>query len=466
MRLLPLFLFFLLVLACCTSSRTIGQPTLYVRDDTIQLVQRDKVDILFMIDDSPSMAPKQAALRANFPELVTRIQTLATNGAPASFHIGVVDSDLGAGRFTLNNGQCHPDGDGGKLRTGAAATDPSAPGTCASLQLGNGESFIDYDSATGASNLGTFDLTTAFGCLSSVGSGGCGFEHQLESVYRTLTTPSLNPGFLRDDALLIVVWLTDEDDCSAPPDSGLFDPSSAGVAEYGVLHSFRCTQFGVTCGGSPLTGAALSSTDCAPAVGGPLFDVARYSSLFGAPRASGGVKDDPSDVLLISIAAPPTPVAVTVTSPCEDQPNTASCPILGHSCVSSSNGIFFGDPGVRLHAVMSSTVNGIEASICDGDYTLTMDAMADAMAARMRAGCLPGAIVDPSDPGCSVTLDGKELVRCTVEGALPCWDVVGDTGCPARPTPAGASRQQRFVIEGAAPDATLLATCPLYEPMP
>lgn len=437
----------LLAAACCTSTRTIGQPTLSVHDETISLTRRDKVDILFMIDDSPSMAPKQKALLGSFPELVTRIQALATDGVPASFHIGVVDSDLGAGPYTLNQGQCHPGGDGGKLRT------------CATLP---GISYIDYDSASGASNLGTVDVATAFTCLASVGEAGCGFEHQLESVYRALTTPSLNPGFLRDDALLVVVWLTDEDDCSAPPDSPLFDPSSAGVASYGILHSFRCTQFGITCDQQPLTGGTLSSSSCTPLTGGPLFDIKRYTDLF----AAGGIKQSASDVLLVAIDAPASPVDVAITSPCADQMNAASCAVLQHSCVSATSASFFGDPAVRIDAVLSSTQNAVVASICDEDDTTTFDSLSDAMSARMRAGCLPGAVVDVTDPGCHVTVDGGDTPRCSSEGRLPCWDLTGDNGCPARLTPGGATQTLRFVIEGATGGASVVATCPLYEPTP
>jgi hypothetical protein len=460
MRALPI----VLALAACTSSRTVGQPTLSVREDTITLVRRDKVDILFMMDDSPSTAPKRIELRNRFPELLTRIQTLATSGAPASFHIGVVDSDLGAGPFTLNAGQCHPGGDGGILRTAPAVGGQSIPAACSMLTLGNGESFIDYDSATGTSNVSGVDVATAFSCIAEVGDAGCGFEHPLEAVYRALTDTTINSGFLRDDALLVVVWLTDEDDCSAPPDSPLFDPSSAGVAQYGTLHSFRCTQFGITCDGNPLTSGALAPTNnCAPAPGGLLFDVQRYATLFNATRANGGIKDSPADVLLVSIIAPSAPVAVDITQPCADQVNTPSCPILRHSCVAATNAQFFADPAVRIHALMSSSLGSVEGSICDTDYTSTVDAMADAMAARMRAGCLPGAVVDRSDPGCVVTVNDSDTPRCTT-GRLPCWDLVDDVGCPARPTPAGAMQQLRFTIEGAAPNAAVVATCPLYEP--
>ena len=448
----------LVVVSGCTTSRTIGQPNLSVQEEHISLTRRDKVDILFMIDNSPSMAPKQAALEKSFPELVTRIENLATNGLPAEFHIGVVDSDLGAGPYTLNQGQCHPDGDGGKLRTAADPDAANVPAACAGFTLPSG--YIDVDTATGKQDPANLDVATAFTCLASVGEKGCGFEQQLESVYRVLTTPALNPGFLRDDALLVVVWLTDEDDCSAPPDSTLFDPSSGGVATYGTLQSFRCTQFGITCDGKPLTGGDQATMSCAPAVGGPLFDVSRYTALF----ADGGVKASADDVLLVAIDAPPTPVDVAVTMPCADNVSTPSCPILQHSCVSADHAIF-GDPAVRLDAVLSASGSSVSASVCDDAYTQTLDSLADAMSARMHAGCLPGAIVDLVDPGCTITLGGVDVVRCTAD-RLPCWELVDDPGCPERLTPAGASQHYRLAIEGATNGMPVSASCPLYVPAP
>ena len=439
----------------CTTSRTVGQPSLSVREDTIHLSRRDKVDILFMVDNSNSMAPKQQALRQSFPELVTRIENLATTGAPASFHIGVITSDLGAGPTTVS-GQCPPGGDNGQLRTAASPSAENLPAACTGFTLPGG--FIDYDSSTGTSNVGSLDVATAFTCLASVGERGCGFEHQLESVYRALTTPSTNPGFLRDDALLVVVLLTDEDDCSAPPDSPLFDSSPAGIATYGALHSFRCTQFGITCDGKPLTGGDLVGMNCAPATGGPLFDVSRYTQLFG----DGGVKQNGSDVLLVSFAAPPTPFNVVATMPCADDITTPSCGILQHSCGDGTP--FFGDPAVRIDSVLASTDNAVTASICGDDYAATLDSMADAMGARMRAGYLPGAVVALNDPGCEVSVGGVATPRCHNDGRLPCWDLEYDQGCPGRMTPAGNSQHYRLTVEGAPSDAATDAHCPLYEP--
>jgi hypothetical protein len=54
----------------------------------------------------------------------------------------------------------------------------------------------------------------AFSCIAQLGPDGCGYEQSLEAMYRALD-PAVNPGFIRDDAALAVLFITDEDDCSA-----------------------------------------------------------------------------------------------------------------------------------------------------------------------------------------------------------------------------------------------------------
>ena len=51
------------------------------------------VDLLFVIDDSPSMADKQANLAANFPNFINVLNTI--QGGLPDVHIGVVTSDVG-----------------------------------------------------------------------------------------------------------------------------------------------------------------------------------------------------------------------------------------------------------------------------------------------------------------------------------------------------------------------------------
>src|ERR1044071_737733 len=55
-------------------------------------VNRD-IDILFIIDNSPSMLDKQTNLKTNFPNFINVLNTI--QGGLPNVHIGVVSSDLG-----------------------------------------------------------------------------------------------------------------------------------------------------------------------------------------------------------------------------------------------------------------------------------------------------------------------------------------------------------------------------------
>src|SRR5262249_32949086 len=77
------------------------------------------------------------------------------------------------------------------------------------------------------------------GCAIQQGTTGCGVEQHIDAMYFALDkTDAGQPhaGFLSDDALLAVILVTDEDDCSAPKDSWLFDGRAyAGGATLGTL---------------------------------------------------------------------------------------------------------------------------------------------------------------------------------------------------------------------------------------
>lgn len=370
----------------------------------------DKVDILFMMDDSPSN-PYVSEVKARFPALAAELEL--PKPFPVSYHFGVVTSDLGAGPFTLGGGQCHPDGDGGKLQLlGAAADTACKPVT-------GGVRFIDY-STDGTNNLPAGqDLPTTFGCMASVGDKGCGFEHQLESVYRALhDPPPENAGFLRDDALLVVYFVTDEDDCSFPPDSDVGDPSK--TAEYGALLSYRCTHLGVTCNGMLMpNGPAGPFTDCHGATaeeGGKLFDPQRYIDFFTKPRAQAGIKDDPGMVVLGAISPPASPVESLNASPSPMPPGpyqSCSGPVDGmtcatvvqHSCFAPMNSQFFGDPAVRLRQVVDSSRYPLEWSLCDLPYQTPLDSLGSAIISAKPLNCLPRAPLDPANPNCVSTSD-------------------------------------------------------------
>src|SRR3954470_18755688 len=208
-----------------------------------------KLDILFMIDNSNSMDHSQANLAKNLPALMNVLKTLPDG--PPDLHIAVVSSDMGAGDGSF--GMCSGTGDKGVFH--------HAPtGTCTATNLQPGATYIS--APIGGTPNFTGDITDVFQCITKVGVEGCGFEQQLASVARALGAdgappPPENLGFIRRDAYLAIVLITNEDDCSAP--SSFFDSGVVLSSAHGP--GFRCNQFGHLCsrnGGPPAPPLRLS----------------------------------------------------------------------------------------------------------------------------------------------------------------------------------------------------------------
>ena len=64
-------------------------------DITVLVKPTRELDILFMVDNSPSMDTKQEALAKTFPAMFKVLETM--EGGLPDLHIGVISSDLGAG---------------------------------------------------------------------------------------------------------------------------------------------------------------------------------------------------------------------------------------------------------------------------------------------------------------------------------------------------------------------------------
>jgi hypothetical protein len=333
-----------------------------------------KVDLLLVLANSPTMQPKLDVLTTSLGELAAQL-TAAPSTQRAWYHIGVITSDLGAGAFELPALGCHPDGDGARLQPIARAAAPSCQAPT------GGVPFLDLNQLDGTSNLPAGqDLTTTLACLTAVGHDGCTFQQPLEAAYRALHDPSAaNQGFLRDDALLVVLWVDDRDDCSVAPESDLFDPAKTDA--YGPLLPFRCVQRAIVCGDPPAPlPAGPSNGNLAPcldadAATNPLFPVAKYINFFTKPRSLGGVKVDPSDVVLAGSSGPASWVETLLAdpataagpyTPCSGPPDGTSCALVEqHACVQTVEPTLTGDPAVRLQQVLSSARHEQLTSICD-----------------------------------------------------------------------------------------------------
>jgi hypothetical protein len=240
--------------------------------DEIRQTAVDKIDLLFMIDNSISMADKQAILAEAVPLLVTRLITPicvdndgvptggnannmgeCPNGATAEFspikdiHVGVITSSLGSHGASGPKDVCVSAEDDdhahllGQIRPNVMPplqpyVNPGVP------EHANG--FLKWDvtdnkyNPPGESNGEAF--TTKFTAMvTAAGEKGCGYEASLESWYRFLIDPEppaavvvpqgsstavvmgvdqvvldQRKAFLRPDSLVAVVMLSDENDCS------------------------------------------------------------------------------------------------------------------------------------------------------------------------------------------------------------------------------------------------------------
>ncbi|NOY94207.1 MAG: hypothetical protein GXP55_23765 [Deltaproteobacteria bacterium] len=186
------------------------------------------VDLLLVIDDSGSMWEEQQNLAANLPRLVgDLLDPPDANGdgrpdfrAARDIHMGVVTTSIDG------VAACGSVAEDGVLRT---MPGPGLGGCADSYP-----SFLTF--RPGDDPLAATD---DFTCLARVGTDGCGLEQPLEAALKALlpsdsSLPMIgrrphgdleNAGFLRDDSLLAVVIVTDEDDCSTE-DPTLFDGPS------------------------------------------------------------------------------------------------------------------------------------------------------------------------------------------------------------------------------------------------
>src|SRR5262249_13138248 len=153
-----------------------------------------------------------------FPVFINILTSLPVR---PDMHLAITTTSMGAGAFTATLPGCMAPQLGNFVTTARTATDPA----CTDNHLNDNEHFFS-DTANGSVKTYRGDLAAAMGCLVQVGANGCGFEQPLAAARAALGDPMMNlpapagnANFLRDDALLAVIFVTNEDDCSVPPDS-------------------------------------------------------------------------------------------------------------------------------------------------------------------------------------------------------------------------------------------------------
>ncbi len=181
-----------------------------------------EVDLLVVVDDSEGMAEEQA----RFADLIVDLVMPADadgDGAPdwnavSNPHVGVVSSDMGTGGVPAGCADAEL-GDDGVLQSEPAGVVAGCDVTY--------PKFLTFDPVAG-------DDARRFAedlrCVATLGTAGCGWEQPLAALEKAVTVHAgpggANEGFLRPDAILAVVIVTNEDDCSVD-DPAIFGEDAA-----------------------------------------------------------------------------------------------------------------------------------------------------------------------------------------------------------------------------------------------
>lgn len=161
-----------------------------------------KMDLIFVVDDSGSMAEEQNNLGTNFPQFANLLNS-----------------------YTISTGEML-DYRAAVTTTGVTASGVQTLPPPFSMSVPFNQSGMDgkFRQVSGMARpwLERADpnMATTFAQAANVGTSGPGLEMQLRAMELAIQ-PATNPGFIRQDALLGIVILTDEDDCSFRQASGI-----------------------------------------------------------------------------------------------------------------------------------------------------------------------------------------------------------------------------------------------------
>lgn len=390
------------------------------------------LDLLIIIDDSPSMLEEQSKLAEQVPRLVN---LLLTGGAadpdavgefPAieSLHVGVITPDLGhstepphnftAGVDFSPTSACEVAGGSGKagfMQVMGLIDDDDNAGTprvmCDAQTPPTDTFYLDRPATADMS----FDVQFVEDVECVTGqTDGCGFEQQLESILAQ-DRNGANGGFSREDALLAIILITDEDDCSTT-DPRIFDTvPNPGNFFQGPFTTGGDVQFNLRCWEHS---EALQTID-------------RYVT------GIAGLKADPSQVVFAAITGVPEDSALDPENFASEEerydailahPDMVEIPDpafadtqsqqLRPSCT-ATDGAGAAVPGLRVVetakglAGSNTGVGTVVESICAADYAPALNAIVDRIAAALRQLCLPRPL----------NRNSQDLVGCEVREVQP-----------------------------------------------
>ncbi len=357
------------------------------------------VDILFVIDNSGSMEVEQKALVDEFDSFITQLEAL--EGGLPNVHIGVITTDIGLGG---SNPACSDNGHNGILQNGTQSAGCSGPQGDRYIQ-----NIANEDGTRTTNYPENQTLKETFSCIARVGVHGCGFEQPLESMRRALDgSRQQNLGFLREDALLAIIFVTDEDDCSVE-DTTMFegDYRSALDSPLGAWNSFRCFDFGVLC--NEPTRTAGIKTNCKPHPNSPyMYAVQEYIDFVF------DLKADASKILIAGIVGKNRLGSQDSAEVLFVPGNFANASIdhlelkkgCGYDAFDNHAGAI---PAIRLEHFVNAFPQQVSDSICSADFTTVLNDIGEKLRIAIGEPCQSMSLFVDADP----ITEGLQ-VDCTV----------------------------------------------------
>jgi hypothetical protein len=437
------------------------------------------VDILFVIDNSGSMGEEQGTLAANFAAF---IDVLESDQIGANYRIGVTTTD----ELGLRASSCRQrlsefiwEGELNGQQIYVNAQQDGCLNSCLydeisllPVEIGEDATAVRpwLEKNRGRSNLPPdIAMTDALQCLGPQGIDGFGFEGPLESMRRVLVDEP--QGFVRDSALLAVIFVTDEADCSMPSNHQSLISGELARPLWSDPYGDRptsavCWNAGVECVGGPgvyeTCYAQDKGWDASPAAEGDavLYSISRYVDTLRDVARGKEVRGGNGQVLVAVIAGVPEdyPDGGTIVYQDSALPDFNREYGIGPGCDRGTESVGSppGIPPVRLREFAEAFAVDRRNlfSICSDDYTVALEQIADAIANLSQRACVPGCVSDavPNvrglQPNCLVREqttagDERDVDPCIVTndgwlmpgGADVCYRTMGDKSGQTR-TPA------------------------------
>jgi len=416
----------------------------------IQISVNKDVDILFVIDNSGSMGEEQRNLSENFGNFLS---VLEADDVAANYRIGITTTDNNnpwcaggspeGGNLVLSScrgriNEFITEGLAGPIDQSAACLD-FCPEAYTNIEIKPTKTAKDnrnvprpwIENINGVTNLPDIaDLTTtqALQCFGPQGINGCGFEQHLESMYLALIRANSSDqpsyGFLRDAAILSIVFVTDEVDCSYnnthdvifipanrqgsnPETLAAFwhDPSGVFDATATQPTSAVCWNAGVRCEGSGIYSECNAvnldevggvTTDDAADEEAVLRPLSRYIELVEDLERDKQSFDSGQEVLVAAISGVPegypgVDIVYSDSSGMAADPNFVANFGVGPGCVSS---VAQAVPPVRLRDFAGAFGEDNLFSVCSTDFGPALQSIADKIRDQIKPACMPACVAD------------------------------------------------------------------------